>query len=278
MLKKVLKEPLIHFLLLGGGFFLLYNWVAAPEDTAALQEIILTQSRKENLVHQFESKWKRAPSQVEEQALFQTYFREEVLYREALASGLDQNDVIVRDRLIEKMKFMAEDLAAVPSPTDSGLQAFYQANKEQFQRSASTSFRQVFFNTDSEQSPTEIEGLLTQLNSEGATANLTGIGQNEMLGDQFGELPPQDIAALFGEGFAAKIQQAPPESWIGPIESKLGLHLICITKRSPQETTGFESARPAVTYAWRQAQKQIALETHFNNLEAGYQLKEEQPE
>jgi len=131
ILGKLIREPLFHFLLLGAVIF----FMAARVRNASIgpgAKIVVTQSEMESMIMGFSRTWMRRPTQEEMQGLVNDYVREEVLYREATAMGLDQDDVIVRRRMRQKFEFLAEDLATRSSPTDLELKVYLQQHPEKY--------------------------------------------------------------------------------------------------------------------------------------------------
>jgi hypothetical protein len=109
--KKWLREPLLHFLLIGAALFLLYGY---QNDGYVDQgnRIVISKSDINRLVMLWEKKWQRSPTRVELEGLIEQQIQEEVLYREALAMGLDLNDGVVRRRLAQKVEFISYDLGS----------------------------------------------------------------------------------------------------------------------------------------------------------------------
>jgi hypothetical protein len=142
---KIVREPLLHFLILGAVIFMAYG-ITARHKANNPGEIVVTQGTIENLVTGFTRTWQRPPTEDELQGLVRDYIREEAAYREALALGLDRDDMIVRRRLQQKLEFVSNDLATRIEPSDEDLQSFLQAHKGTFQTEPLFSFRQIYFN------------------------------------------------------------------------------------------------------------------------------------
>src|SRR5664279_5358246 len=105
-LQRLIREPLLHFLLLGALIFLV---VGRTHSSGSGEKIVVTQRQLESVVVGFSRTWMRPPTQEEMQGLVDDYIREEVFYREAKAMGLDQDDIIVRRRMRQKLEFLSED-------------------------------------------------------------------------------------------------------------------------------------------------------------------------
>jgi hypothetical protein len=142
---RIIREPLFHFLVLGAAIFAVHGLITRHQ-TDKPGEIVVTQAAVENLITGFTRTWQRPPTADELQALVRDYIREEGAYREALALGLDRDDMIVRRRLRQKLEFVSDGLATRTEPSDAELQSFLQAHKESFQTEPLFSFQQIYFN------------------------------------------------------------------------------------------------------------------------------------
>ena len=110
-MKRLLTEPLLHFLVLGAALFGLFNLVGKKE-TEQPAAIVVSAARIENLANGFARTWQRPPTTQELRGLIDDHVRDEVFYREGKALGLDRDDIVIRRRLRQKMEFMAEDMGA----------------------------------------------------------------------------------------------------------------------------------------------------------------------
>jgi peptidyl-prolyl cis-trans isomerase C len=147
--KRLLHEPLVHFLLIGGMLFAIYSGAPAGSATpAASREIRLSYDELAQLVLLFKSQWRREPTAEEFNRLVKDKLQGEILYREALAMGLDKDDEIVKRRMAQKMQFLAEDVAAAREPTSAQLRAWYEKNSAPFAQPPRVSFRHLYFSSD----------------------------------------------------------------------------------------------------------------------------------
>ena len=127
MKQRWLHEPLLHFLLIGLLLFGVYGYMHRGRGGAhSSRQIVLTMADLRQMDTYFFSQWQRQPTPEEFQAMVEDKIREEVLYREALAMGLDKDDTIVKRRMAQKMQFLAEDVASAHEPTTSELKAWYE--------------------------------------------------------------------------------------------------------------------------------------------------------
>jgi len=209
-MRKLLREPLLHFLLIGIGLFLLYDLLRGG-DTGAPRDIVVTEARVEALAQSFATTWMRPPTSQEIKGLVDDYVAEEIYYREAIAMGLDQDDTVIRRRLRQTMEFILEDAVATAEPTDAQLQEFLTTHPEKFFEPSQLSFRQVYLNTEErgEQARVQAEQLLTELQAGRSPADLAAAGDPTLLPADMQSASPQLIADTFGSDFAAQVQEAP---------------------------------------------------------------------
>ena len=135
MFKKYLHEPLFHFLLLGALLFAFYSWSNKDtlDDTeSTIDTIVLTQVEVVQLSNQWEKSHSRLPTVEEKQELIDKAIYTKVMYKEALKMGLDKNDPVIRERLIQKMEFLSADMAQLIEPTDEELVAYMHQHADDF--------------------------------------------------------------------------------------------------------------------------------------------------
>ncbi len=153
MKQRLLHEPLVHFLLIGLVLFAVYGYMHRSRDGAeSPTEIVLTLDDLRQMDVYFVSQWHRQPTPEEFRAMVEDRIREEVLYREALAMGLDKGDTIVKRRMAQKMQFLAEDVASAHEPTTAELKAWYENNTDKFALPSRISFRHLYFSPRSSRS------------------------------------------------------------------------------------------------------------------------------
>jgi hypothetical protein len=132
-MKRLLREPLLHFLLLGGVLFAIFHCTQPARQAApSAKEIRLSLDELSQLTLLFQSQWRRDPTPEEFSRMVEQKVQSEVLYREALAMGLDKNDEIVKRRMAQKMQFLAEDVAGAREPNTDELKAWHAKNSEKF--------------------------------------------------------------------------------------------------------------------------------------------------
>ncbi len=277
--RRLLREPLVQFLLAGATLFLLYE-ASTSGESERNDRIAIDARRIERLAAEFARTWMRPPTRAELDGLIQDFVTEEVLYREALALGLDRDDLVVRRRMRQKMEFLNDDLAENRQPTDAELQAFLDANPDKFRRPARLGFVQVFVGSDGRAPETRIEAdrLLARLKAEPAAAAIPGtLGRPSLLPDQLKDATRDEVEAVFGRAFATALQLAPLDVWAGPIESSYGLHLVRVTLREPGSVPQLTEIRSAVEREWSYLQRQQARQAFYEVLRERYDVSIEIP-
>lgn len=277
LLHKLIREPLIHFVVLGAGLFVAW---ALTRDSAGERpnEIVVTAGRIEQLAETFARTWQRPPSPQELKGLIEDHIIEEILYREALALGLDRDDTIVRRRLRQKMDFLSEDFIAPQDPTEEELQAFLGDHPERFRVEAQVSFRHVYFSADraEDNSARDIEHAL-QVLRRGVSAEVAGIGDPFLLQNDFERTRETDIATIFGEKFAKALLAVEPNEWAGPVESGYGRHLVFVRERIDERTPELAEVRDAVEREWAAAKHNEAKTAFYDALRERYEITIEMP-
>jgi hypothetical protein len=278
-MKRILKEPLLHFLLLGAVLFAAYG-VLSRGGASEPGRIVVTPGKIENLQASFSRVWQRPASPAELDGLVQDYIREEVLAREAMALGLDKDDTIIRRRLRQKMEFISDDIAAQSEPTDAELNAYLQAHPDSFRVEPRFTFSQVYLNPEKhgEHLARDTAQLLAQLNQAGGKADVSALGDSFLLERQFASVPASAVAKQFGAQFAAKLPGLTPGQWQGPVESGYGVHLVLVSERTEGGVPALAEVREAVRREWANARRLEANEKFFQELLKRYTVTIERPE
>jgi hypothetical protein len=147
-MKKWCKEPLLHFLVIGALIFVVFSIANKEEAAVSGNKIVVSSVEIERLSYNWSRKWNRPPTETELQGLIESYIKEEVYYREALTLGLDQNDTILRRRLMQKMEFLSNDLAELNQPDETELNEYFVDNQDKYDLPARISFTHIYFSMD----------------------------------------------------------------------------------------------------------------------------------
>ena len=275
---RLFREPLFRFLILGALIFVAHG-VITRHQTDKPGEIVVTQGAVENLVTGFTRTWQRPPTEDELRGLVSDYIREEAAYREALALGLDRDDMIVRRRLQQKLEFLSDDLATRTQPSDADLQSFLQAHKGMFQTEPLLSFRQIYFNPQLHgvNLRRDAARVLDRLRTQGSHKSEIDAGDPFLLQQNFDDVSPADLKNTFGEKFASAISALPVGSWQGPIDSGYGAHLVYVAQYTPGRLPDLAEAREQVRRDYFDARRREATDKFYNALLRRYSVRIEPP-
>ena len=270
--ERLVREPLIHFLALGALLFLLFAFVGGNEDAVG-DRIEVSRAKIDQLAGTFRRTWQRPPTAGELDGLIEEYVREEVYYREALAMGLDEDDLIVRRRMRQKLEFLTDDIVGAAEPTADELQAYFNEHRQRFREPDRISFEQVFLDPDrrGDSALDDAARLLERLRAS-KDANPELLGDSLMLPSSFEDVSKLDVARHFGAEFAERLAGLPVVEWSGPVESGFGLHLVRLSSRleAPQPTLG--EVRDTVEEEWRRERREEAAEAFYQSLRRRYEV------
>ena len=274
---RLLREPLLHFLVLGAALFGLFGLVG-KKDAEAPATIVISAERVTNLADRFARTWRRPPTQHELQGLVEDDIRDEVFYREGKAAGLDRDDFLIRRRVRQKMEFLAEDIA-VADPSDDQLAAYLASNPERFRTEDRLTFQHVFLSASRRGSALheDAKQIAATLVSANDTADAAAIGDPFLLGETFRQMPQSDVARTFGEGFARQLATAELGRWQGPVVSSFGAHFIFVDERTEGSLPWLETVREAVQREWLNARRIEADARLYRTLRNRYRIVVETP-
>ena len=271
-----LREPLWHFLLIGALLFGLSAWRnRGPARAPGAQRIELTEADVVQLTAEWRAQGLPEPGPEQMNSLLDAKIREEVLYREALAMGLDKDDVIVKRRLAQKLDFLAEDLSALREPGREELQAWFTAHAPDFALPPRATFRHVYFSLDEHGAKTREVAAAALAKIAGRPADAPEVAT---LGDPFMfqnaciDRTPDQVAAGFGGKFAGALFALPPGTWAGPIESGFGWHLVFIEALTPGRVPEFAEVAAAVKAEGVASQRAELKEREYAALRAKYEV------
>jgi len=278
-LSKLLREPLVHFLLIGMALFLIFR-IGGGQKSESPDEIVVTQGVIESLVMSWEKTWQRPPMPKELEGLVESYIKQEVLYREALAMGLEKNDTIVKRRLGQKMTFLFEDVADLSQVTDEQLTQYLAENEEAYRIDPQFTFNHAYLNPDKRKETLEEDTrlLLAELQgSQGAGGGALS-GDSLMLPYSFESLPARDVDRQFGTGFAVQLSELPTGEWTGPVRSGFGVHFVFIEERIESRVPDLDEVRDAVERDLVAQRRRGANEKIYQRLRDRYTITIEESE
>jgi len=272
-MRTLLKEPLVHFLALGAVLFgigALRGDVAGP----SADRIAITPGAIERLIEGFRLTWHRPPTEDEFRGLMQDYLKEEVLYREALALGLDRDDTIVRRRLAQKMEFLIEDLGSRAQPSEEDLRVFLADHPDLFRERARLTLSHVYVSADRRGG--EAEGVALQILATLREASPDGDpgtrGDVSPMAHSYTDVDHDEIAGIFGADFADSVAGLSPGARYGPVRSGYGLHLVFVHGRSDSRLPPLAEVEQKVREEWRATRRREVNEESVAKLLEGYEV------
>ena len=280
--QKWLKDPLVHFLVLGGLLFALVSFWG-PENaniSNSQKDIIVTQAGQKHLADLFELTWQRKPTQDELNNLIEDHIKEEIYYREALALGLDENDTIVRRRLRQKLEFMQEDLNAQESPSEAELKAYFTAHQDQYMTEHLYSFEQVLV-SPKKLSAQELQNTEAPIKIRAGKIPLQKLSRSNLLPLSIKLETQKTVGNTFGADFTQQLAEIKGDKmgqWIGPIYSGFGTHMVRLSRSLPAKPLSFAQARDRVERDYLQARREQTAEDFYKNLRDQYRIKIESPD
>ena len=274
MFGRLLREPLVQFLLVGvalfGGWRIVTPAEARRDDA---NRIVITEDDLKQMKVAWMAQGMSPPTPDQMRVLIEERVHEEVLYREALALGMDKNDAIVRRQLARKMDFVAEDLSKLDEPTPQELKAWFDKHASQFALPARLTFRHVYFSPDRRgaNARTDAEAALPQFAGKAIDAP-PAAGDPFMFQSYYGDRSIDMVAKEFGPGFASALAGVHPGAWAGPVESGYGWHLVFIDAMTPQRIPDFEEIEPEVRTAWIEDHREQTRDKLYRAMRARYEV------
>ncbi|MEE9433288.1 MAG: peptidylprolyl isomerase [Sphingorhabdus sp.] len=266
--KKLLREPLVHFLGAGLAIFFALGWSGGMVDPGS-KTITINEAKVAQIAAGFAGVWRRQPTPGEIDNLIHDYVREEIYYREAKRLGLDDNDPIIRRRLRAKMEELATAAAQSARPSDTALQAMLDTNQAKYAEGSRTSFTQIWLGADG-----DATAALRQI-EQGTDAEI--LAKPISLPKAMRAADAVTIDRAFGEGFTARLAGLPQGKWAGPVMSGFGVHLVRVENRKAGQVPRLNQIRQRLENDWRAANVSKRKEAAYQALLDGYKIEIEKP-
>ncbi len=236
-MKTLMREPLVHFSLMGLALFVLFSFVKSDDSN---YEIVIDAYDVNEIVSKWRMQWNRDPTADEFKAMLDNYIKEEIMYREAKAMNLDHNDEVVRRRMAQKLQFLSEDISTSFSPSDDELASYLGRNAPKYAMEKIISFDHLYFSPDKRTDP--------------ESSAIAALNEDQPLGDpcpvrsQFRQASLSLIRSELGTDFAKAIaEMGESGEWQGPVRSGLGFHLVKVVEVVPGRLPTLEQVREKVT-------------------------------
>jgi hypothetical protein len=270
----LLREPLLHFAVAGLALFGMQRLLepdARPITPA--NRIELTQDDLRQMSVTWLAQGRPPPTAEQWRSLVEEKVHEEVLYREALAAGLDQSDAIVKRRMVQKMEFLAEDVAAAHEPAAAELESWFAENPARFAVPPRISFRHLYFGFDQRGQQAKADAARALAAIRGLPENAAealAVGDAFMFQDTYRDRTPDHVAKDFGPAFAHALFQLAAGAWSGPIESGYGWHLIFVESLEPERIPAYDEVQDDVRTQWIGEQSERAKRRAYESMRAKY--------
>lgn len=280
-MKKWLKEPLVHFLVIGAMIFFVYSVVNPEDGRVNVSKIVVSAADVERLSANWSKTRNRLPTEIELKGLVDSYIREEVYYREALALGLDQDDTILRRRMMQKMEFLSNDLAELIAPDETDLNEYFLGHQDKYELPARVTFTHIYFSYDKHGTQALQVAINVLADIQAASASVLrapDLGDPFMLQYDFTLETPFEVARLFGKRFAEHLFQTNTDSWQGPIESSYGMHLVRINEKIDARMPELASVIDRVRTDWMLEKRQDTNKAIYKKFRERYEIVVEMPD
>lgn len=272
---KFLREPLVQFFVIGLFIYGLYGLYGSTEEDYEGNKIVVDSERIASLKSAWLQRWNRPPTEQELNGLISQFIREDILYREALAMGLDKNDPITRRRMAQKLEFLSRDIANLKEPQAGEPESFFESNREQYTPPDLITFTHVFIDPDKRGDATldDAAGLLSELQAAGAPdSSVSSLGDRFMLQNFYPQKSEFEIRKLFGSGFAASIMELEPGVWHGPVLSGYGTHLVYVSALDKAALPEFEDVQGSVLEDWQAEEQEKFNKAYYESLKSRYEI------
>lgn len=272
---RLLKEPLVQFLILGAAIYGAYAVFGAPEEDYRETTIIVDSNRINTMINEWERRWNRPPSRLEIDGLIQQFIKEDVLYRQAVAMGLDEDDPVMRRRMAQKLEFLTSDLSALQEPAEGELEQFFAENQEYYRDPDRISFSHIYFDPDKRGGETlvDAEATLEQLKDLGEPGDeVSQMGDRFMLQSYFDSATELDIRRQLGSVFSEAVMNLAPGQWYGPLSSGYGVHLVYVYDRVTAPPPVLVNMQESVLDDWHTQKGEQFNAEFLENLKRRYQI------
>lgn len=270
VLRKFIREPLVHFVILGVVIFVCYGLFSNGNTDSG--NIVITKGEITSLRNGFIRTWQRQPTDEELDGLIRERVKQEVYSREATALGLDKDDLIIQRRLQQKIDFIVNDNIEQIQPTDSILTDFLAKHPDRFKVEQQFTFRQVFLDPDKHGKSIEKDAvkILAALNK--GYADFQKVGDITLLPPELSNVRATEVSNQFGDEFTLQLTKLPIGKWVGPVKSTYGLHLVQVSKHIDDGIPAFADIREAVSREWDNDRTQEANKKFYQELLKNYKV------
>jgi peptidyl-prolyl cis-trans isomerase C len=269
------REPLVQFLLIGTCIYAAYAFYGAPPEAIDDKAVIVNSARVESFIGQWEKRWNRPPTRQELDGVIEKFVHDDILYRQAIAMGLDKDDPVTRRRMAQKLEFLTSDIALFKEPAVAELEKYFKDHQARYREADRITFRHVFIDPDLRGDSTldDAAELLAQLRAAGEPDTpVLESGDRLMSQDFFDKASQLDVQRELGSGFAEAVMGLEPRKWHGPVLSGFGVHLVYILALQPAPQPAFEDVRSVVLADWQKEQQERFNADFYESLKSGFEI------
>ena len=280
---KLLKEPLIQFCVIGAMIYAAYAFTGNQAVEDSVKRIAVTAGQIKALEDAWRKRWNRAPTTQELQGVVRQSLRERVLAREAIAMGLDKDDIVIQRRLSQKLEYLSQDLLGAGTPSAQELAAFLEKNAKTYETPARVTLTHIFFDPD-ERGQQALEEAKSQkvvlANLKVPPTDARSYGDQFMLQSYYPQRSYAELARLFGSGFVETLTKLAPKQWHGPVLSGYGVHLVYIHHREEALPAKLSDVRERILADWQNMKRKELSEKYLAGLIERYEVsvESEKPE
>jgi len=279
-LRRLVRDPLVHFIGIGTLLFGLYASTVDPPEVADNDRVIRISRGTVNwLGTSWKNKHNRGATAQELKGLTDNYLRETIYYREALAMGLDADDTIIRRRLTQKLEFLTQDIAQLAVASEEELKAYMGTKRDRYETPAKVTVTHVYFSPDKRKGTAadDARAALAKLGGAGADG-ASELGDRFMLQHYYPERTASELSREFGHAFGDAVIELKPGSWQGPVESGYGSHLVYVHSRTDASMPDWDDVRKRVKEDWLAAKREEIGDRYYANLRERYEVIIEEEE
>lgn len=272
---KFLKSPLLQFFIIGAFIYTAYAYLGVQTTEEDSRRIAITAGEITWLSDVWKKRWNRPPTQKELQGVVKQFLRERVLSQEAIAMGLEKDDVVIRRRLTQKLEYLSQDLVPGSPPSEKELEAFFAKNAKAYEKPAIITLTHVFFDPDKRGAQALAEAktqkpVLASLKVPPEEAR--SYGDPFLLQSYYPERTYAELAKLFGSGFVETLSQLPEKEWHGPVLSGYGVHLVYIHHRQDARPAKLAEVKDRVVQDFQDNRRKELSEKYISGLLTRYKV------
>ena len=267
-------RPFLYVAIAGIAILLLYILVQINGSSGSGTHVLVSIEQQQRIAVNFKNTWQREPSDAEMGELIATFIRQEVAWREATKLLLGKDDPDIRRRLQQHLETAAADEAASVAASREELQNFLNDHADEFRVDPLLTFRQIHFDNAGNAIGADASAryLLGRLQNQDMPDDISTLGDPSPLPTFIDDVRGTDLSPLFGHAFSAELSAAPIGEWVGPISSKLGLHIVYIDKRVAGRIPELDEIEEEVIEKWRAAKRYAAVEKMYQRLANRYEV------